>query len=317
MMNETQLGHRIDRLHGEQERQLDSFLSQPSIVACVVTPVVVSPQLLTRMDAQRVYHFAGRVPASGQGEKRTSMLLQESMIRLCPGMGSSFVILCEEALKNAQGLYASPSMLGGHSNDPGRGLDVQFELNPSETRELAEYMRWLGSVRPAFDLLHDREVGARSVAVQSMPKFRRLAGFSSWDELSRHAAETMSQVAKSIWVTTSTSKKTGFMEQVGEIASEKKLSVRCMIADQASARDLADAYPSWEVLHCPPMAANSILLDANDDPVAFTCSVNWMGASMEKTMGVALPLRIDDVRIKQVRQLWDEVAPFCKRIEAK
>lgn len=317
MMNEPQLGHRLDRLNDEQERQLDSFLSQPSIVACVVTPVVVSPQLLTRMDAQRVYHFAGRAPASGQGEKRMSMLLQESMIRLCPGIGSSFVILGDEALKNAQGLYASPSMLGGPANERGRGLDVQFELNPSETRELAEYIRWLGSVRPAFDLLHDREVSARSVAMQGMPKFRRLAGFSSWDELARHAEEKMSQVAKSIWVTTSTSKKTGFMQKVGAIASEKKLSVRCMIADQAAAHDLAAAYPSWEVLHCPPMAANSILLDANDDPVAFTCSVNWMGASMDKAMGVALPLMIDDVRIKQVRRLWDELAPLCKRIVAR
>lgn len=316
-MNTGIIQQEVARLRACQAAQLEAFLGMPSVVAAFVSPTGVAARFLTLTDAQRAYVMSGRGPFASQApgaDKRAAALLKEAMVRTYPGLSASYLVIGDGGFANPKGLWTAPSVLASDSSagiHP--ALDLQFELTPPESRELAEHLRWLGSVRPAMDSLYGREVGVPPVKVVAPPKTRRLRLVGSTSEMAEAARATVQEANESVWLTASTIPSKGFSTELAKLAKERKLKIRCIISDAVAARELARAQPDWEVLVCPRMEANTLLIDANAAPSAFIGSVNWMKRADDKQLALALPLMIDDPRIPQIQNIWDVFSPLCDR----
>jgi hypothetical protein len=302
----------------QQTRALDAFLGRSAAIAAIIAPQPSSGQFLTRIDTQRLYHFIGRSEGGGArpslGEKRRAALHREAMVRRYPGLRASFLLMGQAGFQDAQGLWVPPAQWTADVDETaGKTLDFQCELTASEAREVADYLRWLGSVRPAFDWLDEREVSARPITTAAMPRMRRFVPLSSSAEMHQHACEALKEARRSVWLTAPTVRNKGFIQELGDVARTKSLAIRCLIGDVEAAKALAVTQPEWEVLACPEMACSSLLIDAAEEATALVSNIPWAGATVENALGLCLALSVDDTRLRLVKDLWAEITPHCVR----
>jgi len=321
-MSESLLSLVVSQIKANQSEELEKFLGQSTSVAVIISSSSVPHTLLDLTDAKRLYHFCRYYSSTsekvGESDKRSAALIRKAMVREYPNLHADFILLTGDKLKNASGMFCSQSAIESYGTGIIKGIiDFQFELKSSEALELAEYIRWIGSVRPASDVLSDgRKVSAKPSIAISSPCLSRFIGVSNSTELSKRVLGFVHEASKSIWLTAPSVIKKGFIEELHKIVIDRGLSVRCMIGDSDSAKELAIKYPEWEILHCKGLNVSSLLIDAEDQPVAIIGTINWMSGTQDNILALALPLEVDDSRIERITETWKSVSPHCKRVLA-
>lgn len=321
-MSNAGLSQIVRQRYAQQSLELDGFLGRSTEIAAMVAPHASSLQWLSRNDTQRLYHFIGRSDGGGShpslGEKRRAALHVEAMVRRYPGLRASFLLVAKAGFQDAQALWVAPAQWRAAIDEAtDEALDFQCVLTSIEAREVADYLRWLGSVRPAFDWLDEREVSARPATTAAMPPMRRVVPLSSSEAMQQHAYEALQEARQSVWLTAPTFRNKAFMQSLAEVARTKRLTIRCLIGDAEAAQTLAVAQPDWEVLVCPGMACSSLLIDAAKEATAVVSNIPWTGAPVENALGLCLVLSVDDARVRLVKELWAEVTPHCKRVSQR
>jgi len=316
-MNMAMIQQEALRLRASQAARMDAFLGSPSVVVAFVSPTGIAHRLLSVTDAQRAYVLSGKGPFASQApgaDKRAAALLKEAMVRTYPGLSASYLVLGDGGFTDPKGLWTAPSLLASDSvNGNHAPVDLQFELTPPESRELAEHLRWLGTVRPAIDSLDGREIGVPPVKALAAPRTRRLRSVGTSSELADAALAVVQEATESVWLTASTIRSKGFAADLAKFVMGRSINIRCILADTVEASELAKAYPTWEVLVCPGMEANTLLADAKSAPAALVGSINWMNRPVDNQLALALPLTVDDPRIRLIHEIWDIFAPMCAR----
>jgi len=313
-MNKALLEEKVRKWQQSRIAELNDWLTRPCVTMCIAASTEVSPRWLTECQAQRAYLFTASPLAKvgNTGNKRLSALWSESMVRNISGLSFNAILLAEGNLESGHGLWSAPSLLR-EKDEP--EVEFQFEMNASESQDLFSYIRWLGSARPAYDWLGDRAVGSPPKKALPPPRMRRLKPINSSLEMMKNTMDCIQEAQHSVWLTASTLQSKGFAQEIVNLTKEKNLSVRCMIGDLAAAKEIAINQTNWQVLHCPGLSGNTVLIDAETEPVAIIVSHNWLGIPSEKIYGLSLSLMVDDPRLNKLIQFWKEFSPLCNHIK--